>query len=198
LRDAYLLLIKTYVFLGNDLKFKPQGREASNLNYQEAKKRIAECLTIRELRHTQPEPVADYPPEMIDFFAEVRSQIFGSFRVVNLEPPRAVVLLDADTLPAFPGGAGLGDVDLPVGKHRITIRAKGYKDVAETIVISPNSTIEKPYRLLRRRSPGWYAAASAAGLATVLGIVAAAKGSASTPPGAEPLPPAPPPPANPQ
>ena len=32
--ETYLLLIKTYVFLGNDLKFKPQGREASNLNYR--------------------------------------------------------------------------------------------------------------------------------------------------------------------
>jgi hypothetical protein len=34
---AYLQLIKTYVFLGNDYKFRPQGREMSNLNYRAAR-----------------------------------------------------------------------------------------------------------------------------------------------------------------
>src|SRR4030095_580098 len=88
LRDSYLLLIKTYVFIGNDLKFRPQGREASHLNYQEAKKLIAECLGIEMLRHTRPEPASEYPPEMLAFFTEVRSQIFGSFPVRAPTRPR--------------------------------------------------------------------------------------------------------------
>jgi tetratricopeptide (TPR) repeat protein len=192
LRNAYLLLIKTYVFLGNDLRFKPQGREASNLNYQEARKRIEEALRIPELRHTVPEPASEYPPEMIDLFAQVRSQIFGSFRVVKLEPAGAVVLLNADTLRALPGDSLLGDVNLLVGPYRVAVHAKGYKDVNEEILISPNSTLERPYRLSRKRGPAWYATASTAALALVAGIVAATRSSG--PPSQEPLPPAPPPP----
>lgn len=195
LRDAYLLLIKTYVFVGNDLKFKPQGREASNLNYQEAKKLIAECLRIDVLRHTHPEPASEYPPEMISAFAEVRSKIFGSFRVADLKPPGAVVLLDADTLQALPGDSLLGDVDLEVGPHRVNVIAKGYRPVTQEILISPNSTLERSYRLSRKRGAGWYAAASGVALAGVIGIFAIGRGSADEPPpGEEPLPPAPPPP----
>src|SRR5205814_170679 len=69
LRDVYLALIKTYVLLGNALKFKPQSREASNLNYQEARRLIAECLGTRGLRHSVADPAND-PPEMIAFFDE--------------------------------------------------------------------------------------------------------------------------------
>src|SRR5205085_3764706 len=85
LRDVYLLLVKTYVFLGNDLKFKPQGREASNLNYQEARRLIAECLAVPALRHTVPAPASAYPPEMLGFFAEARAKAFGAFHVLSLE-----------------------------------------------------------------------------------------------------------------
>src|ERR1041384_3945632 len=38
------------------------------------------------------------PSEMIQFFKDVRAQIFGSFRVSELSPEGAVVLFDADTL----------------------------------------------------------------------------------------------------
>lgn len=197
LRNAYLLLIKTYVFLGNDFKFKPQGREASNLNYQEAKALIAECLGIRELRHTHPEPASEYPEEMIRFFAEGRSRIFGSFRVAELEPAGAVVLLDADTLRALPGDSLIGDVDLAVGKHLVVVRARGYKDVTEEITISPNSTLERPYHLARRRGAAWYATIGAGAAGVVGGLIAlvASGGESSTTPALEPLPPAPPPPS---
>ncbi|HEY3215894.1 MAG TPA: hypothetical protein VGK93_05335 [Candidatus Eisenbacteria bacterium] len=197
LREAYLLLIKTYVFLGNDLRSKPQGREASNLNYQEARKLIAECLRTKELRHARPEPASEYPPEMITFFAEVRSQLFGSFRVVELEPREAVVLLDADTLRALPGDGLFGDVDLAIGPHLVVVRAKGYKNVTEEVTISPNSTLERPYRLARRHGSAWYATVASGTLGVVGGVIAlaAGRGSTSGPATPEPLPGAPPPPA---
>jgi hypothetical protein len=195
LREAYLLLIKTYVFIGNDLKFRPQGREASNLNYQEAKKLIAECLGVESLRHTRPEPASAYPPEMIAFFNEVRSQRFGSFRVTELKPAAASVLLDDDTLRTLPGDSLLGDIDIEVGAHRVAVMAKGFRSINQEITISPNATLERSYRLSRKRGPGWYAAASGVALAAIAGVFAIGRGSADEPPAsAATLPPAPGPP----
>lgn len=133
LRDAYLLLIKTYAYLGNDLKMRPQGRETSNLNYKAAREVIAECLRVKELRHTRPEPASEYPPEMISAFAEVRGQIFGSFRVAGLAPPDAIVTLDGDTLRALPPEHLPGESSLSVGPHRVAVRAPGFKAVTEEI-----------------------------------------------------------------
>lgn len=194
LQQAYLLLIKTYVFLGNDLKFKPQGREASNLNYQEARKLIAECLRTPGLRHTEPVPASDYPPEMIEMFRSVRGTIFGSFRVARLEPPAAIVLLDADTLRTFPGDSLLGDVDIPVGQHLVHLRAAGYNHVDEQVVIPPGSVLERSYRLARKRGPVWYATASSVAAAAVIGAFAIGRNGSNgpSPPGL--LPGAPPPP----
>ena len=70
LGDTYLQLIKTYVFLGNDYKFRPQGREMSNLNYRAARELIVEVLEKPELRHLKPEPAAEFPPEMITFMRQ--------------------------------------------------------------------------------------------------------------------------------
>jgi hypothetical protein len=193
LGDAYLLLIKTYVFLGNDFKFKPQGRTASNLNYGEARDLIAEALMIPALRHIRPEPATDYPPEMIGFFEETRGRLFGGFRVVELEPAGAVVLLDADTLRAM-GDALLGASDVPVGPHSVMVRAPGYKDLSETVTISPRGRLERSYRLERKRGPWWYAG-RVAGAAGILGgaiALVAGRGSSS---GDTPLPGAPPPPS---
>ena len=194
LRDAYLLLIKTYVFVGNDLKFKPQGREASNLNYQEARKLIAECLRTPGLRHTQPEPASEYPPEMLDFFSQVRGSIFGSFRIPRLEPANAVALLDGDTLRAFPGDSLLGDVDLPVGRHLVHLRAAGYKHVDEEVTIPSGSVLERSYRLTRQRGPVWYATASSVALAAVIGVFAIGRAGSGGPSPPGNLPGAPPPP----
>ena len=195
LREAYLLLVKTYVFLGNDLKFKPQGREASNLNYKAAREMIAECLRIRELRHTQPEPASEYPPEMISAFAEVRGQVFGSFRVASLEPRNAMVFLGGDTLRALPADSLLGDVDLAIGPHLVVVRAAGFKDVTEEISISPNSTLERSYRLPKRRSRTWYATVATGTIGVVGGLVAVLTHGGGSTPTAQPLPGAPPPPA---
>lgn len=197
LADAYLLLIKTYVFLGNDFKFRPQGREMSNLNYRAARDLIVEVLEIPALRHLKPEPVSEYPPEMVGFFSEVRSQKFGSFRVARLEPPGAVVTFDGDTLGAYPGDTMPGDVDLPVGKHLVQVRAPGHEDASDEITISPNSTLERSYQLRKRRGPWWYASRIGTGLAAAAGVVAliVGKGDGGTSSGPEPLPGAPPPPS---
>jgi hypothetical protein len=199
LRDAYLLLVKTYVFLGNDLKRKPQGLEASKLNYKAARELVIECLKIRELRHTRPEPATDYPPEMISLFAEVRGQIFGSIRLVGLDPPDATALLDADTLRTLPADSLLGDVDVAVGPHRVTVGREGYKDATHEIMISPNSTLEPSYRLEKKRSGTWYAAvgAGAAGAVVAIFVLGQINHGSAAPPTDPPLPEAPPPPSGP-
>lgn len=194
LREAYLQLIKTYVFLGNDYKFRPQGREASNLNYRAARELIAEALENPVLRHTQPEPATEFPPEMIAFFAEVRSRLFGGFRVIALDPPGALVLLDGDTLRTPPGESAPAADDLRVGSHTVAVRAAGYKDVRETITISPNATLERSYRLEKRRSAGWYVARVAGALGVIGGTIALVAGRKDGATGPESLPGAPPPP----
>lgn len=194
LRDAYLLLIKTYVFMGNELRFKPQGREASRLHYDAARLRTEECLGIEALRHTRPEPATEYPQEMIDLFAEVRGRIFGSFRVVSLDPRDAVVTLDGDTLVAAPGDSLPGDVDLAVGPHRVAVAREGRQPVVEEITISPGATLEKSYVLRRARTRAWYATTIGATLGVVGGLVAliAGGGGGDEGPGPLPEPPLPP------
>ncbi len=194
LGDTYLQLIKTYVFLGNDYKFRPQGREMSNLNYRAARELIVEALEKPELRHLKPEPAWEFPPEMISFFSEVRAQKLGSFRVVLLEPRNAVVLFDGDTLGTFPGDSTPGDTDLPIGTHRVQVRAAGYEEVVEDVTISPSSTLERPYEMKRKRTTSWYvtrggAMALAAGALTYFLLRGDDQSS-----GAEPLPGPPPPP----
>jgi tetratricopeptide (TPR) repeat protein len=192
-RDAYLLLIKTHVFLGNDLKFRTQGKVSSDLNYEEARKRIAECLRIRELRHTRPEPASEYPPEMISLFAEIRARIFGAFRVDRLQPREALVLLDGDTLRAAPGDTLLGDVDIATGPHLVVVHARGYRDLSEEITIPPGSTLERSYQLSRRHGRAWYASWITGALG--VGVIAALAGTSGTS-APQPLPVAPDPPTD--
>jgi hypothetical protein len=180
-RETYLLLIKTYVFLGNDLKFRPQGREASNLNYKEAGTLVAEALRVPELRHLEPQPATDYPPEMLSLFANVRAEIFGTLRIRSLEPADAVVVLDGDTLRAATGGDPLVVPDLAVGTHDIVVRSPGYEDRVDTITIAPGTTLEASYHLEKRRTKGWYAVRATGVGVLVGGIVAlVASGDSST------------------
>jgi hypothetical protein len=177
LREAYLLLIKTYVFIGNDLRYKPQGKEASALNYKAARELIAECLSIHDLRHTRPEPASEYPPEMLTAFNEVRSELFGSFRVVRLEPADATVLFDADTLRPMPadttmGAAVVGDTDLRVGPHVIAVSRPGHKTLHEEVTISPGGTLESSYRLPKLKGKVWYATVAAGAALAIAGTVA--------------------------
>src|SRR5262249_20005859 len=96
LREAYLLLIKAFVYQSNEVRDRDLG--TAKLCYDQAKALIGRCLAVRELRHTRPEPESEYPREMVDAFRDVRGQIFGSFRVSELTPEGALVLFDADTL----------------------------------------------------------------------------------------------------
>jgi hypothetical protein len=157
LRDAYLLLVKTYVLRGNEYKLEIQGRPTSELYYSQARQMIVECLNTRELRHTEPVPVSEYPPEMTDLFAEVRREIFGSLRVVDLVPPDATVLCDADTLRAALPDSLLGDTDISVGPHLMVVRRAGYRDRTEEVHISPGSVLELRYRIEKKHTTGWYA-----------------------------------------
>jgi len=199
-RDVYLLMTKTYVFIGNDLKFKPQGREASNLNYQEARRLIGECLGIHALRRTQADPASD-PPEMVQFFDEVRREMFGGFRVVAVEPAEAFVLLDGDTLETLPDeDAYAGDMYLAVGPHEVLVRAResGYHEYVDEISISPDVTLERSYYLPKRRSWLWYTLWGT-GIGAAGGLIAslAGNGGSGGPAALTPLPDAPGPPSGP-
>jgi hypothetical protein len=196
LRETYLLLIKTYVFLGNDLKFKPQGREASNLNYQEARRLIAECLGIRELRHLAPVPESQYPPEMVAFFLETRRAIFGAFRVREIVPAGAIVLFDGDTLRAPTGETQPGDVDIAIGPHVVVVSAPGFKPSTDHITIAPDITLERSYRLEKQKGGMWYATRGLGALAVVGGVILAVGGKSGGET-ASPLPGPPDPPTSP-
>ena len=198
LRVPYLLLIEAFVYRGNDFRCREPGRQASLQNYEKARALIAECLRVRELRHTRPEPATDYPDEMVASFKDVRAQIFGSFRVSDVSPAGAVVLFDADTLKGEPGSAMREDTDLAVGQHRVIVHYPGYREVAENVTIAPGSTLEQPYHLTRPDRRVWYASGAAVflagGLAAILGKKAAGTGTTT----AQPLGGPPPPPARPQ
>jgi hypothetical protein len=156
LREAYLLMIKAYVTLANYQRSQPQGHATSELAYRAANDRIEECLRIPELRHTRPVPEADYPPEMVRAFQDVRARRFGGFRVIGLAPRDARVTLDADTLHGR-GDGSVGDEDLPPGRHTIEIERTGYRTRLDAIVITPGATVERSYTLVREHGPLWYA-----------------------------------------
>jgi hypothetical protein len=195
-RDLYLQLIKTYVTLGNDLRFRPQGRETSNLNYGAARDLVVECLTAPALRHTRPEPVSDYPPEMVQMFSEVRAERFGAFRVVGLEPPGATVLFDGDTL-RYAADGTCGDEDIAAGPHQVTVAAPRHRTHIETVEISPGATLERNYTLRERPGLRWYLVRGAVAVAAAvgLGILIAQAGDEGATSGPAALPPAPPPPS---
>ena len=196
LEQAYLLLIKTHVFQGNDNKFKPQGRTMSELSYAEARRLTIEALQVSELRHMRPEPVTDYPPEMVRLFEDVRREIFGGIRVREVTPPDAVVFFDGDTLGLLPDEAALGLTDVPQGVHIVQVVRDGYETITDRVVIAPNSMIDRSYTMQKRRGTGWYATRVGIGLALVGGIAAAfLAGETSTEdPPPQPLPGPPPPP----
>jgi hypothetical protein len=194
LGEAYLLRIKAHVYLGNHFKFQDQGRVTADLQYREAESLVAEVLGIRELRHLQPS--ATDPPEMVRAFADVRNRLFGAFRVTELSPAHAVVILDGDTLRAAAGDSLPSDVDLRAGKHLVVVRAVGYKDVTDDVTIDPGSTLARGYTLEKRRGTMWYATRSAGTLGVVGGLIAllaGKEGSKTTPEQPLPGPPDPPP-----
>jgi hypothetical protein len=195
LREAYLLLVDSIVYLGNARVADPGGYSTAQILYDEARTTIAQCLSIKELRQTRPEPDSLFAPETKRFFTEVRQQTLGGFVVRALEPADAIVTLDGDTLRGLPQEGGLGDLDLLAGVHSVVIQREGYDDHVEQIDVQPGVTTSRDYVLKKHRGWGWYAT-RVTGVAVITGgIVAlvAAGGGESTPP-PEPLPAAPGPP----
>jgi hypothetical protein len=196
LREAYLLLIDSIVYLGNARVADPGGYSTAQILYDEARTTIAQCLRVKELRQTRPEPDSLFAPETKRFFTEVRQQTLGGFEVRTLQPEDATVILDGDTLQAVPGEGVRGDLNLLAGTHTIHITRDGFDDIAEEIHVEPGVTASRDYALNKRRGWTWYATRGT-GLAVVAGGVIALVtngGSETTPPPLEPLPSAPPPP----
>jgi hypothetical protein len=92
---------------------------------------------------------------MVDAFARVRSENFGSFRILSLVPKSAAVTIDGAPLERYaegePDSLGLLVRNLEVGPHQIVMQAEGYRPVREEFRISPNSTIERSYSLSKSR-----------------------------------------------
>jgi len=170
LGQAYLYLISTYVQRGNWYKNEPYGRETSDLFYREGRRCIEECLSRRELRHLRAEPPTRFPPEMHALFDRVRLERFGTFRVVQVSPPEAEVLLDGELVPADSALVLREESDVSAGEHEVVVRCSGYRDLVEKVLIAPGELTDRVYNLKRRRGVLWYTGRSA----LVLGAAAAA------------------------
>ena len=194
LQDGYLLLIRSYVFLGNYYRFQAMGRETSELSYTEARKIVTDCLRTEGLRHTVPDRESGDPPEMIEIFADVRRQIFGSIKIDYVTPPDAAVTFNGDTLKVNTDDGTRGDHDLPIGPHTVEVFHPGHQTISEEITISPNSVLERSYELQKERNRIWWLVAGVGvTTAAIVALVGGDEGS-STDPGAETLPEPPPPP----
>ena len=196
LREAYLLLIDSIVYLGNARVADPGGYSTAQILYDEARTTIAQCLSVKELRQTRPEPDSLFAPETKRFFTEVRQQTLGGFEIRTLQPEDATVTLDGDTLRAMPGETVRSDLNLLAGTHVVQISHDGFDAISEEIRIEPGVTASRDYALNKHRGWSWYATRGT-GLAVVAGgVIALVTGASneSTPPPAEPLPSAPPPP----
>jgi hypothetical protein len=171
LRQAYLLLVLSYVYRANSVRNEPGGQASSEGYMRDARRYVLECLTTQELRDTRPEPVDAYPPEMVSLFAEVRAEMLGAFRVSRLLPPDAIVILDGDTLRTGAEREYIEQGDLPAGLHEVFVQHAGYRPVREEIRVPPGAAVERSYELSRDRRRLWYgvlAGTVIGGLATFL------------------------------
>ena len=193
--SAYLLLIRSLVFLGNHHKLKPDGRQASQLFYEEARRTIVECLGIAEFRHVEPDPSTGDPRKMVELFADVRREIFGSLRITELSPSDAVVVFRGDTLHAHPLSGVIEEIDVPVGTHPLDVYHDDFPVLHVDVLISPNTVVERPVALEKKRNPLWIglALAAAAGAGVVAAVLGGSAGSGSDEP-PDPLPEPDPPP----
>ena len=157
LGEAYLLLISTNVQRGNSFRDQPNGRATAELWYREARQSVVECLGVKQLRHLEPDPPGDYPPEMLELFRLVREEMFGGFRVVGLRPPDGLVVFDGDTLRADCAGCPLELKNVPTGTKRVVVSRSGYRTHRETVQISRNSVLERSFALEKGRGPFWLA-----------------------------------------
>jgi hypothetical protein len=128
---------------------------------------------------------------MYSLFEKVRYESLGSLRILKLTPADACVLLDGDTLRVTPPDTLLRETDLAAGAHRLTIRRPGYKELRETIQISPGAATEREYALRRKHGAFWYASRSGIALGGVTAVLLSNRshgGEAAPPPYPEPPP----------
>lgn len=189
LREAYLLLVNHQVQRSKKF-FRDGDRESGRLWREDAKTTIAECLETPGFSDVAPDPARD-PADMFDLFDEVRREIFGTFRVVELDPPQARVHLDAESLGNGEEGLPLVRSNLESGFHLVVVRAEGYKDLTDEIDLSAGTTLDVKYAL--EKEPGWGTWTMRAVLAgaTVAVVASLAKKGGSSP-GPLPEPPLPP------
>jgi hypothetical protein len=194
LREAYLLLINTHVQRSNHFYSIAQERQTGHLWRDKAKTVIVQCLETPGLSDTEPDLARD-PPEMVALFEEVRSEIFGTFRVVKLDPPKARVHLDGEFLGTGEVGLPLERRNLRAGPHVVVVRADGYKDYTEDIDVSPGHTLDLKYALKKKAGKATWGLRAGLVAAAAVGVAALVDGGsgASAP---TPLPDPPPPPAD--
>jgi hypothetical protein len=193
LRDVYLLLIKSYVFGGNYHALQAQGRATSELFYARAEELVRECFAIYPLRHTVALPAEEYPPEMHELMDRVRREVFGGLTVTSVEPKDAELVLDGRMLSLGEDGT-IRETNLAVGQHFLVLRRDGYENQAETLVISPASTLERTFTLRKRKGWMWKLTRIGAPLVAVVTAVAVIVGSGGEDTSEQPLPGPPPPP----
>jgi len=90
-------------------------------------RRYDDAITL--LEQTLARPEGTYPPKMLQLFRDVRTETQGSYRVVGLTRPDALVTLEADTLIAARGDSLLCAINLPAGSYRVTVHTE-YTDTA--------------------------------------------------------------------
>jgi hypothetical protein len=154
LRASYLLLINTHV-QASTYYYDRRQSNTSILWRDSARDVVVECLQTPGLGDTEPDPESD-PPGMIDLFAEVRREIFGAFRVTSLDPLNADVLVGNEHMGSGDAGLPLERSNLPVGAHLVVVRAEGYEDETDEIVVSPGVTLERTYELSKKKGTGWW------------------------------------------
>ncbi len=185
LREAYLLLASTFIYKYNQYRNSFETRAIAGESYQEADRVVRECLGRWELRHTRPDTLGAYPPEIPKLFAQVRRAEFGTLRIAALDPPDAVVVLRGDTL-------RVGDTvtDVPAGIDTLLVIHPKWSDRG-IVPIQPNETSDFRYAFTKHRSSKWYVIPGV--LAGTAGIIAAIvlPGDEKTKPEATTLPPPP-------
>jgi len=165
LGESYLVLVEAHVYRGNVSAADSKERQ---LWHDEAASLIRACLGVRELRHVSPEPRERYPSEMVELFDEVRREMFGSFEIGELEPREAEVTFEGTLLERNASGI-LRRNDVPIGTHELSIRHPGYREIIETIEISPATVAMRSFTLERERGFGWYATRVIAPVAVIAG-----------------------------
>jgi hypothetical protein len=104
---------------------------------------------------------------MFEIFDMVRSELFGSFRVINRDPTEAFVILDGDTLQPSPGETSILETHIPIGSHEVVVAFDGYRTVNDAVTISSGATLEKSYELDKNRNKWLYAGLGSSALAVI-------------------------------